>query len=142
MNFRFWNKYKIVEIEGQSMKPYFKSGWYVLFKKHKVSELNRGDIVLHQYQNKKFTKRIIGLPNEHIEIRDHKLFINDSIVEENYLDIPRSSEYISQWQSSDNEYVLLGDNSLDSLDSRKLGLLTLTKDVYTYKRIIWPFRRK
>ena len=141
MKFRFWKSYKIIEVEGLSMYPSLKTGWFILFKQRDIKNIKRHEIILHSINNKWLLKRIIGLPNEFIQIKNKTLLVNEQQLQEDYLQFPRNSEFISQWQLEQNEFVILGDNSNDSLDSRKLGAVNLSQDVFVFKRKIWPIHR-
>lgn len=138
MKLQFWKSYKIIEVEGISMYPTLKNGWYLIFKQTSIEKIKRKDIILFLNGGKWLIKRIIGLPNEFIQIKDNYLYINDNKLEEEYLNIPRSSKSISQWQLGIKEYVILGDNSKDSLDSRKFGVVNFPNNIYVLKRKFWP----
>ena len=142
MVFRFWSNYKIIEVVGESMSPTLRPNWKLLFKKINVEYVNYNDIILFHYNSKLMIKRIIGLPGDYVEIGEGELIINEQRVIEDYIETPRFSEFISKWQIKQNEYVLLGDNSMDSLDSRKLGPITFEDEIYILKRRLWPFLLK
>src|SRR5699024_3908221 len=65
-------------VEGESMDPALEDGERIIFNKfvYIISEPARGDIVIIQRPHKNYVKRIIALPNETIEMNDHKLFID------------------------------------------------------------------
>ncbi|OLS18389.1 MAG: Signal peptidase IB [Candidatus Heimdallarchaeota archaeon LC_2] len=138
MKFRVWKSYKIIEVEGSSMFPSLKTGWYLLFKTKNIEKIKRKEIILHFQEGKWLIKRIIGLSNEFIQIQNNSLLVNNTELQEDYLLGPRNSETISQWQLGSNEYVILGDNSNDSLDSRKFGSVNLPQNLFALKRRIWP----
>lgn len=142
MDLRFWEKFKIIEIEGSSMNPNLKSSWKMLFKKVNIKKINRHDVILFRYKEKLMVKRIIGFPHEFVEIREGATFINESQLIEEHIEIPRISEFLSKWHLAADEYIILGDNSHDSLDSRKLGPIVLPDTIYVCKRRIWPLRAK
>ncbi|MCH8908657.1 MAG: signal peptidase I [Candidatus Heimdallarchaeota archaeon] len=85
----------------------------------------RDQIVAVQNRDKLLIKRIIGLPNENIKltvdanelrINDVRFILPTTSVEYGVLDY--------QWETGENEFVLLGDNPHHSLDSRKLGVFS------------------
>ena len=91
------------------------------------SEPDRFDIILFQppegeNQDHPYIKRIIGLPNEKIEIIDGKVYINDS---ENPLDeeFVKGFPYgnFGPFEIPDKCYFVMGDNRNGSLDSRHWG---------------------
>ncbi len=77
---------KIIKIDGKSMKPNIDEGQYIMTRKIRNNQIQRGDIVLFNYQNKMMIKRVIGLPSEIIELRDNSLIINGNKEEETYLE--------------------------------------------------------
>ncbi|MCE7736069.1 MAG: signal peptidase I [Candidatus Heimdallarchaeota archaeon] len=142
MDFRFWSKFKIVEVDGSSMTPNINPNWKMLFKKLDIEKINRHEVILYHFNEKLMIKRIIGLPNEYVEIKEGAVFINETQLIEEYIEIPRISEHISKWQLAENEYIILGDNSYDSLDSRKIGPIVLPQKIYLCQRRLWPLRLK
>jgi len=89
-----------------------------------VSKPNRFDIILFhppegEVSEHPYIKRIIGLPNEKIEIIDGKVYINDSTtpLEEDYVkDIAHGS--FGPFEIPENSYFVMGDNRNGSSDSR------------------------
>ena len=128
---------KILKIDGKSMKPNFDEGQYIMTRKIRNNQIQRGDIVLFNYQNKMMIKRVIGLPSEIIELRDNSLIINGNKEEETYLE-QRKTEIACMWELLDNQVVLLGDNSLDSLDSRKFGPVNINQIMERVFIKLWP----
>lgn len=99
-----------------------------------IKNYNRFDIVVidNEKRNELWVKRIIGLPGETIEYRDDILYVNGKAIKETYLD----KEYIKKVTYdgdlnftddfgpitlADDEYFLMGDNRMSSLDSRMVG---------------------
>lgn len=135
-------------VKGISMEPNFHDGDYLI-----IDELSylfrapeRGEVVVFRYpQNpsQRFIKRIIGLPQEKIELKEDKIIITDKFGETQVLD---ENNYLSfqtwlgqtQVKLDEGEYFVLGDNRNHSFDSRKWG--TLNKK-YIVGRVLlraWP----
>src|SRR5690606_14812226 len=125
-----------VVVEGTSMVPQLHDGERLLvnklvyYKFESVSwgHLERGDIVVFWFPNdpdKSYVKRIIGLPGETVEIRNGKVFINGSLLNEPYLDKTHNREIRDHLiRTVDRHYYfVMGDNRDDSSDSRIWGLV-------------------
>lgn len=120
-----------VRIEGNAMKPALNNGDKV-FLNTKVGELKRGDIVGFYYPlepSKFYIKRIVGLPNETIEIRDGEIYIDGKKLQEPYIsqELNQTKLNFSLVKIEDNKYYVLGDNRDFSSDSRYWG--TVSKDL-------------
>lgn len=75
-----------------------------------------------------YIKRIIGLPGEHIEIKEGKVFINDNQLDEPYLgDIIKTTglsySYFLDVTIPEDCFFLMGDNRENSIDSRNFGCI-------------------
>lgn len=107
----------IVKVEGVSMDPTYKSGDVCTYNTKK--KIERFDVIVFEYKDKKQIKRVIGLPNENIEYKDNKLLINNQEVEEPSIYNHETSDLKDTVK--DNCYYVLGDNRTMSLDSRMFG---------------------
>ena len=91
---------------------------------YKNADPQRGDIVIFYFpdnEEKKYIKRIIGLPGETVVIEDGKIYINgsDTPLEEDYL----KEEWVNytgpyEFQVPEDSYLMLGDNRNNSADAR------------------------
>ncbi len=86
------------------------------------SSPERGDIILFEYPDdtsQTYIKRIIGLPGDVVDINLGRIYLNGETV-------PMSEEYLKDLPKGDfgpftvpeDSYFVLGDNRLDSWDSR------------------------
>lgn len=124
-----------VVVVGKAMNPNFNEGDKLLMNKN-IGELKRGDVVNFLYpkdKSKQYIKRIVGLPNKKIEIRNGTVFINDSEIDEPYVDqnFNQSKQNIRPQTIPENQYFVLGDNRDNSSDSRSWG--TLPKELIVGK---------
>ena len=89
-------------------------------------QLERGDIIVFLFpedQTKSYIKRIIGLPNDVVEIREGKVFVNERPLEEPYVDQQNNLTQRSSMplRLDANSYYVAGDNRDNSSDSRIWG---------------------
>ena len=92
-----------------------------------------------------YIKRVIGLPGEHVQIKDGKVYINGEELEENYL-----SENIVT-ESTDGAFTdlvvpegtvfVMGDNRGASSDSRRFGCIPYDKIESKVCLRFWPLNR-
>ncbi|MEO5635049.1 MAG: signal peptidase I, partial [Candidatus Paceibacterota bacterium] len=117
-------------VSGSSMFPTFENGNYLIIDKlsYKVSSPERDDVVVFKYPNdqtKYFIKRIIGLPNETVDIKGNAVTITNSAHLEGFtLDQPyvqNGANNITHLELKGDEYFVMGDNRNASSDSRYWG---------------------
>ena len=130
---------KPVEIKGSAMQPTLNNGDKI-FISTDVSDISRRDVIsfLHPKNTDKwYIKRIIGLPNETVEIKNGKVFINGNAIDEPYIDEKFNKKLASfdTIKVPEDNYFVLGDNRDNSSDSRFWGTVpkSLIKGTYWYK---------
>jgi len=108
-------------IIGNSMNPSLLEGDEILLKKIFFKYVpNRFDIVKVNLGKLSYIKRVIGLPNENLKLNNNMVYINNNVLAEKYEFI--KTEYSSlEISLGEQEIFLMGDNRIDSTDSRKLG---------------------
>ena len=88
-----------------------------------------------------YIKRVIGIPGEHIQIKDGKVYINGEQLEEKYLDadVVTTSEVFYDFIVPEGYVFCMGDNRPNSKDCRDLGCIPLEKieGIVTFR--FWPF---
>ena len=134
-------------VDGASMDPTFSTSQYLI-----VDELTyhfrtpaRGSVIIFKYPkdtSKFFIKRVIGLPDETVVLKDGVVTIinsthpNGFVLNEPYVKFtkPDNSTYIL----GADEYFLMGDNRFGSADSRLWGPMP-SKDIIGRPILrVWP----
>ena len=109
------------------MEPFLYEGVLILCSKN-IDNLKRSNVVIFNNgpDSTYEIKRVIGLPNEKIEIVDGLLLINDCKSEyDSSFKFPLNvSNETKQWKLAKDQYFVIGDNTLHSTDSRDYGSIT------------------
>jgi signal peptidase I len=119
-------------VSGSSMFPSLHDKDYLIVDKisYKLSDPSRDDVVIFRYPNdqtKFFVKRIIGLPNETVDIDGSAIIIKNTehpdgfTLEEPF--VKNTSTNNSHYKLASDEYFVMGDNRSASSDSRYWGPL-------------------
>ncbi len=135
-------------VKGESMLPNFSSGDYLIVDEitPRLSGFERGEVIVFRSPNSPsvfFIKRIIGLPEERVVIKDGKIFIynkqnstgfqlEEPYLTENYT--PGSVDITLR----ENQYFVLGDNRKASYDSRSWGALDRSSIIGVVRLRAWP----
>ncbi len=144
-------------ITGASMTPEIVPGDYVVMERFAFSlrKPRRGDLVVFKADRLPplpdgivLPKRLVGLPGDHLRLADVKLYVNEQPVpfrnrhgEIPYVSLPGSAYLASASQTvtvPEGHYVLLGDNSVNSLDSRICGFVSAESILGRMWLCYWP----
>ncbi len=113
-------------VDGLSMSPTYAPGARV-YTAPITTPLQRGDIVLIDDGNKgEALKRVIGMPGETVHLWRGAVFVNRQMLREPYLPrltftFPDERAHTFVFRLGADQYFVLGDNRLRSLDSRSYG---------------------
>ena len=143
--FIFWLVNSLVgryRIDGNSMNPTLEDGQYLLINNlsYYLDEPDKGDIIVFHHPNSDLNliKRVIGLPGDHVEIRDSHVIVNGVTLTEPY--IQASPNYNGSWDVPADQYFVLGDNRNSSSDSHTWSFLPEDNIVGKAMVIYWPYR--
>lgn len=109
----------VVKIPSESMAPTLNIGdRLIAMKVYNTERLERGDIVIFYSREEEqlMIKRLIGLPGDMISIQDGYVSINEEKINEPY--IYDRDNFNGRYRIPNGEYFFLGDNRLNSYDSR------------------------
>lgn len=126
-------------VKGDSMEPNYHSSDYLIIDElsYRLRDPQRGEVIVFKYPlnpSYRYIKRIIGLPNETIELKNGEVYVSRAGGEAEKID---ESLYINDktreaWKRmldygpltlKNNEYFVMGDNRNYSSDSRVWGVL-------------------
>ena len=125
-----------IRVNGDSMNNTLKNGDYMILKKYTKNHIKRFNIVVVDENNEKLIKRVIALPNEKIEYKKNKLYINDKLIKNSFGN--GNTEDFRDYCGKD-EYFIMGDNRGNSLDSRSFGCVSSDKINGTTNFVLFPF---
>lgn len=135
--------FSLAQVIGHSMAPTIKHEQWIITNQlsYSFNEPRRGDIVLIDKHGEHYVKRIIGLPNETIQITNQQLYIDGLPYAQRFI-TDRSSFWthdVPETKIPSQSYYVLGDNRILSNDSRySLGFIKTTDIIGRAEFIIYP----
>jgi signal peptidase I len=165
----------IFVISGPSMETSFHNNQVVLVSRLGLftGSYHRGDAMVIKFpgdpDHKKYIKRLIGLPGETLEIKDNRVYINGTLLQEPYIqyigaaiendwpvfyendeDAQQALDLHAQGRAltkpdmkvtlGPDDYFFMGDNRENSNDSRKWYPAHKNDIVGPVRFILWPFK--
>ena len=142
-------------VEGASMEATVLPDEYVLIDKLTPhwAAYARGDIVvLHPPSRRSdpdatpFIKRVIGLPGDHVELRDGIVYVNGAALDEPYIytedGVRQPTDPVdggpSEWLVPAGDVLVMGDHRKDSSDSRAFGPVEISQVIGRAWLRYWP----
>jgi signal peptidase I len=149
-------------VEMNSMEPTLLPNQHLLIDKltPRFDTYSRGDIVVfHPPQNQRgniatscangqyddtetpFIKRVIGVPGDAIEIRGGSVFVNDTRLDEPYINNDGNTTPLTdvrEWTVPEGCLFVLGDHRSRSQDSREFGMIKSSEVIGRAWLRFWP----
>ena len=130
-----------IRVEGSSMEPSLHDGEFVVVNRlaYRWNKPTRGDIIVFNFPldpQRRFIKRIIGLPGDTISAHSDHIYVNGIPLSEPYIAAPVL--YTGQWVVGENEVFVLGDNRNNSSDSQNWGPLPEAEIIGRAELVYWP----
>ncbi len=100
----------------------------------------RGDVIVFRWPrdpSQNFVKRIIGIPGDTVQINRGTVIVNGDPVDEPYI-LHESNETLGPRVIGEGEYYVLGDNRLQSDDSRHWGIVPAGNIIGKVWLDYWP----
>jgi signal peptidase I len=112
-----------------------KRGEIIVFKTPKAAKVRCG-------AGGTFVKRLIGLPGETIRETDGRVYINGKRLSESYIRPERRDHNPTQtWHVPKGQYFFMGDNRMQSCDSRSWGSVPRKNLIGKVFAVYWPPNR-
>ena len=137
-----------VRVDGPSMDTTLANGQILILDKmsYRKKDIKRFDIVVIKLDNKKIIKRVIGLPNEVVEVKDNTIYVNGKEINDPYASTDTDDfdmGKIGLIKIPGDSYLVMGDNREVSLDSRYAEVGTIKREKILGKATlrVWPFTK-
>jgi signal peptidase I len=162
------------KVDGRSMQPSFQNGEMLLVNRNAYGALDtwdfidwlpfmderegftiidfgapeRGDVVVFTPpapgDDKPYIKRVIGLPGDTVEVRDEHVYVNGTMLDEEYIG-GKPSVCQANWEYCntpvevpEGSVFVMGDNRNNSEDSRYFGPVTNDRIIGKAWVVYWP----
>ncbi|MED1949122.1 MULTISPECIES: signal peptidase I [Brevibacillus] len=138
-------------VEGESMETTLHNNEKLVVNKaiYYMEDPKPGDIIVfHAEKTRDYIKRVIAVAGDTVEVKNDQLFINGKLVEEPYLaqhkeEAKKQGELVFTHdfplvKIPANHIFVMGDNRLNSTDSRIIGPVAVSTVVGRAEFTFWP----
>lgn len=146
------------EVDGSSMAATLEDGDKLIVNKmiYEFGNISRFDIIVfHGIGDEDYVKRVIGLPGDVLEYRNDQLLVNGEYVKESFLSHELDGLLLGQKETGnfkleelteeamvpEGTLFVMGDNRLNSYDSRHFGFVSINDIVGKVSVRYWPFEK-
>lgn len=143
--------FNLSTVEGQSMEPTLVEKEWLFVNKlvYLTGSPSHEDVVILEDPDSRpnatdyLVKRVIGLPGDTIEIRNHQLYRNGELIVERYTAVEIDGPDMAPVVVEAGQYFVMGDNrhSRASRDSRSFGTVPERAIKGRADLILWPITR-
>lgn len=143
------------EVKGNSMLPNFTNGEYLLTDKlsYQFGEPKRGDVIVFKAPASEpcaadeceYIKRVMGVPGDKVMVKDGKVYLNGSLIDETFLPddfVTEPGDFCAEGEEKtvpEGYYLPMGDNRSHSRDGREFGPIKKETIVGRAFFVYWPF---
>ena len=136
---------QVTVVKGASMEDTLFNRERLICNKivYRFTEPERGDIVIFKPpidQNHNYIKRVIATEGDRIRIVEGIVYLNGERLEEDYIE-HRSFETMPEVTIPEDSYFVLGDNRVNSSDSRFWGFVPEENIIGRASVVFWPITR-
>ncbi len=133
--------FPVLRVTGSSMEPTLKDQDIIILAR--TENIETGELIGFYDQNKILLKRVIAGPGDRVDIDSSGIVsVNGELLDEPYVTDPALGETdrTYPYQVPDEQYFVLGDNRLSSLDSRSSVVGCIGPDQIIGQVIlrVWP----
>ncbi|MFC4076412.1 signal peptidase I [Salinithrix halophila] len=128
-------------VAGPSMLSTLHNGDKVIVNKmiYLIRDPEPGEvIVFHASEDKDYIKRVIALPGQTVSAQNNVVRVDGRSIEEPYIDERNRTADFGPVKVPKDHVFVLGDNRMNSSDSRELGPIPLDRLVGRADVIFWP----
>lgn len=139
-------------VEGESMETTLHNSEKLVVNKaiYYLQDPKPGDIIVfHAEQTRDYIKRVIATAGDTVEVKNDQLLVNGKLVEEPYLEQHKEQAKLQGEPFFTNDFApvqipaghifVMGDNRLNSHDSRAIGPVATSTVVGRAEFTFWPY---